>query len=109
MLYSSKWYYGNKKELWNWLANHPGAFKENWPGWKNITETILTSCLFLYKDESDCPYCLFNAQSGSYTSGRDLYTLWHAASDMYRDNFSGIKNLVVKLATQISEEGGKNK
>ncbi|MDD3039782.1 hypothetical protein [Bacteroides sp.] len=26
------------RELWNWLADNPGQFKEDWPGWYDIED-----------------------------------------------------------------------
>lgn len=31
------------RRLWTWLAKHPGAYKEDWPGWKYV-ESVNNCC-----------------------------------------------------------------
>lgn len=61
--------------LWDWLANHPGKDKYDWPGWEsggNIWSGIFDGCIILnhcfmcewYRTHGGCDACALTKKYG---------------------------------------------
>lgn len=52
------------RALWSWMMKHPGAEKEQWPGWKAYERCVAirdafwhSSCFACLACNEDCGYC----------------------------------------------------
>ena len=98
------------RDLWKWLASHPGRSKDEWPGWGKYGEM-----------ESNCPCCEFNNQhqhkycddgncliewpDGSCCSSKSPFSKWAT----YRPYAPRYAREIVKLAEKALRKLNKKK
>lgn len=93
-------------EMWNWLVEHPGKTKRDWPGWEKVRfcENVFNgrcidyNCFMCDWYESDCAECpLF------HKFNRRCFSTWGVFEYWSRATKRGKKSKARRLAIMIRD------
>ena len=92
-------------ELWGWIVDNPGKFKNAWPGWEKHGEMRCDCPLCEYADlaHSGCKRCPLKwGEYGCEENPISQYMKWHDA--MYEDEGTDeAHKAAVKFLAQLKE------
>lgn len=103
------------KRLWLWLASHPWASKEEWPGWKNcypqlhdcfacdFASTVRNDSIVYISAKSKCVFCPLE-HNDKLNCLNNWYDLWDNLEKTPK-NYLLLRKLARKIALLPVREG----